>query len=561
MNINRLSIRLKLTATVSLLTLLIVLLGVVAAVSLRQVNGAGDAIRDVSLPSVHHLGDLNTATSDFRIAEATHILSKANDVMTKAEADMKRLHTEIADARKGYEPLIATDEQRRNYEASRQKWDAYLVENAKLLKMSREDDTQKATALFTGDSRKHFDDHSRFLTTLMDMAVKNAEIAGDVSQKAYRKSLFIIIGTIAIAIVIAVAAFLVVTRSIVAPLLGMVAAMRRLADRDTGVAIPAIGRADEIGQMADTVQVFKNKMIEADQITEEQRAEQAHKEQRQRVIDAAIHDFDQSMSQTLEGLAESGRSLTGYAEAMASTAEETSRQAMSVAGASEEASTNVQTVASATEELTASINEISQQVCQSAQISSQAVEEALRTNTTVQSLSLAAQRIGEVVQLINAIAGQTNLLALNATIEAARAGEAGKGFAIVASEVKNLATQTAKATDDISAQINAIQDATGASVTAIKGIGDTITQINEIATVIASAVEEQGAATREIARNVQQAAAGTTEVSTNITDVTRAASETGSAAGQVLMAAGDLTRQADTLRHRVDSFLTTIRAA
>jgi methyl-accepting chemotaxis protein len=246
---------------------------------------------------------------------------------------------------------------------------------------------------------------------------------------------------------------------------------------------------------------------------------------------------------------------------MTSTAEETSRQSTAVAAASEQTSQNVQTVASATEELSASIREISSQVSEATRIIGSAVTQAAETDTKVKGLSEAALKIGEVVVLINNIASQTNLLALNATIEAARAGEAGKGFAVVASEVKILATQTARATDEIDAQIRAIQEASTTSADAIRQIAQTIGRVNEVSTAIASAVEEQGAATQEISRNVQQAAQGTTEVSSNIINVTQAAEITGASANDVLTAAGGLARNGALLRSEVDTFLRDVRSA
>ncbi|MGB0684407.1 MAG: protoglobin domain-containing protein [Magnetovibrionaceae bacterium] len=272
-------------------------------------------------------------------------------------------------------------------------------------------------------------------------------------------------------------------------------------------------------------------------------------------------NFESTVKGLVEIVASAATELQSTAEGMEQNAGRTSEQATAVAAAAEEASTNVQTVAAAAEELTSSIQEISRQVAQSTEISGSAVDESRRTNEMVQGLAASSQKIGEVVSLINDIASQTNLLALNATIEAARAGEAGKGFAVVASEVKNLANQTARATDEIGTQINEIQSATKDAVNAIGSIGNTIGNISEASSAIAAAVEEQGAATQEIARNVEQASAGTTEVTTHITDVTSAASETGQAAGEVLSAAGELARQAEQLSMEVDNFLNKIRSS
>ena len=349
---------------------------------------------------------------------------------------------------------------------------------------------------------------------------------------------------------------------IAGPVVNMTTAMERLAGGDKSVEIPAQGRTDEIGQMAGAVQVFKDKMIEADRLRAEQEEMKRRAElDKKAAMNTMADDFESSVKGIVQMVASASTELQSTAQSMTATAEETSRQAGAVAAASEQASTNVQTVASAAEELSSSIGEISRQVSESAKISGQAVADAGRTNDQVKALAEAAQKIGDVVKLINGIAGQTNLLALNATIEAARAGEAGKGFAVVASEVKSLANQTAKATDEISAQVTSIQGATADSVQAIQGITETIGRINEIAAAIASAVEEQGAATQEIARNVQQAAAGTNEVSSNITGVTKAATDTGAAAGQVLGASGELSTQSEALGAKVDAFIARIRAS
>jgi len=354
---------------------------------------------------------------------------------------------------------------------------------------------------------------------------------------------------------------LVFSRLIAGPVKGMTKAMEKLAAGDLEVAVPAVGRGDEIGEMAGAVQVFKDNALKVARMeAEQQEAERRAAEEKRRSMQILADDFEASVGAVVKSVVSSAEEMQGTAQVLTATAEETSRQASVVAAASEEASTNVQTVASASEELAASIDEISRQVAQSATIASKAVEDADRTNQQIQGLADAAQKIDEVVQLITNIASQTNLLALNATIEAARAGDAGKGFAVVASEVKNLANETAKATEEITGQISSIQQATQLAVTAIREIGQTIGQINSITTTIASAVEEQGAATQEIARNVQQAAAGTQEVSANIAGVTQASGETGAAASQINTASGELSRQGYQLRVEVERFLAAVRA-
>ncbi|MEX1204976.1 MAG: methyl-accepting chemotaxis protein, partial [Dongiaceae bacterium] len=366
---------------------------------------------------------------------------------------------------------------------------------------------------------------------------------------------------LAAGLVLAGAVAFLTARSIVGPIVAMTGAMTKLAGGDKTIAVPGVDKTDEIGEMAKAVLVFKENAIKADELAEQQRAEQEVKERRAQVMEQLTREFDSSVSGIVQAVSAAATQMQSNAQSLSATAEETNRQSVAVAAASEEASTNVQTVAAASEELASSIAEISRQVTQSAGVAQKAVEEAARTNETVQGLAETAQKIGEVVNLINDIASQTNLLALNATIEAARAGEAGKGFAVVASEVKSLANQTAKATEEIGAQITAIQGATGSAVAAIQGISTTIAEINGIATSIASAVEEQGVATQEISRNVQQASAGTHEVSSNIAGVTQAAGETGQAASQVLQAAAELSQQAETLRAEVDKFLSQVRAA
>ena len=318
---------------------------------------------------------------------------------------------------------------------------------------------------------------------------------------------------------------------------------------------------DEISVMANTLQVFRESMIEARALTSEQDKDRIAKAERAARMEAKIAEFESTVRSALENLAQSANSMQSTAQSMSSTADQSNALVNAVASAAEETSVNVQTVSAGTEQLSSSIQEISRQVVTSAEIAKKAVDEAGATDATVQSLADSASRISVVVDLIQTIASQTNLLALNATIEAARAGEAGRGFAVVASEVKSLASQTAKATDEIRTQIASMQEVTTSAVGAIQGIGRIIGEINDVTTTIAAAVEEQGAATREIARNIQHAAGGTSEVSSNIVGVSTASAEAGAAAGEVLSASDALRREADMLRGEIDTFLNDMRAA
>jgi methyl-accepting chemotaxis protein len=337
--------------------------------------------------------------------------------------------------------------------------------------------------------------------------------------------------------------------------------MQLLSDGDLESEIYRSSQRDEIASMANALQIFRESMLEARALGADQDRDRTAKAERASRMEARIVDFEATVRGALDSLQKSANSMESTAQSMSATADQSSALVGAVAAAAEEASVNVQTVSSGTEELSSSISEIGRQVITSSQIARKAVEEAGSTDATMQGLAENASRISVVIDLIQTIASQTNLLALNATIEAARAGEAGRGFAVVASEVKSLANQTAKATDEIRSQIANMQQVTTSAVGAIRNIGQTIAEINEVTTAIAAAVEQQGAATREIARNIQHAAGGTSEVSSNIIGVSTASSQAGSAASEVLSASGELRREADLLRSEIDAFLSNIRAA
>ena len=524
-----------------------------AAEAKASVRGMQVGVRDILLS--HSEADLQRASGYFADRAAAGLKFQAEMARLSKSVEngerIKRLAVLIEEYRKGKDQLEALTKQVIVLEAKKSPDSAAEIArlSAEALRIRREVTLPIATEV------------EALANKIVDYSKSRAEearIAAD-AEAASVERVGMIAGILVAVLLICTAVFLVFT--LARPMRALSVSMEELAGGNFSVVLP--GRKDELGDVAGAVEKFKvvSEQKARDEAEAKMRQDKIAAEQRKADMVRLADSFEAAVGEIVDTVSSASTELEASATTLTATAERSQELATTVAAASEEASTNVQSVASATEELSSSVTEISRQVQESARMAGEAVGQARTTNERVGELSKAASRIGDVVELINTIAGQTNLLALNATIEAARAGEAGRGFAVVASEVKALAEQTAKATGEISQQIASIQGATQESVSAIREISGTIERLSEISSTIAAAVEEQGAATQEISRNVQQAAQGTLQVSSNITDVQRGASETGTASSQVLSAAQMLSGDSNRLKTEVTKFLDTVRAA
>jgi methyl-accepting chemotaxis protein len=562
---SRLSIRNKITIVIAFLLLAMTGMGVLAVVNMRAINANAVEIQSNLLPSVRALAEMRTSATNYRSVLRGHLLSEKMEDKLAAEKRMQAQVELTNKLRQTYEKLISSAEERSLYTEWVKQLELYQQVAQQVAALSRANTAgglpyaalklneeqgipqgQKADALLTKD---------------IDLNNRSADEAGKAATAEYNSAFMLLSIILGVAAVLGIGVGIYLVRDVSAGIASIVKPMQALGAGDLTAEVPHQGMKTEIGSMGDALQVFKQALIDKRAADQAAMIEAEAKIERGRRVDGITSNFEAMIGEIVDTVSSASTELEASAGTLTATAERSQELTTAVAAASEEASTNVQSVASATEEMASSVNEISRQVQESATIASQAVEQARKTNDRVGELAKAAARIGDVVELINTIAGQTNLLALNATIEAARAGEAGRGFAVVASEVKALAEQTAKATGEISTQISGIQAATQESVNAIQEIGTTIGRMSEISSTIASAVEEQGAATQEISRNVQQAAQGTMQVSANITDVQRGASETGSASSQVLSAAQSLSSDSNRLKMEVGKFLSAVRAA
>jgi methyl-accepting chemotaxis protein len=559
--LRNLSVKLRIAGSFALLLLMITLLGGFAIDAAGRIHQTTTEIDTVWLSSVRELGNLRYAVVRHRAIASRHAMTDKDDEKADIEQHLTKTLDELAAANRAYLPLITSPEEARLFQAADAAIAKYLDASAVYLTQSRAHETAEAMQSYAQVVAPLGLAAEGEIGKVIALNDRGADDASARADRVYVDARDLVLAVIGAAIAFAGFAGWYLNRNVAKPVIDMTRAMAQLADHDLAVAIPAVGRQDEIGRMAGAVQVFRDNMIKADTLAAEQAAAQAARDQRTSLIESLTQQFDAEVNAVVEGLTSASTELQASAKSMSSTAEETSRQSNAVAAACEQTLANVQTVASATEQLSSSIAEIGGQVHHSATIAKSAVDQASEAERTMGELRDAAQKIGAIVAMINDIARQTNLLALNATIEAARAGEAGKGFAVVASEVKSLANQTARATEDISAHVGAIQGETKRAADVIGMIASTIVTISEGATAMASAVEQQTAATREIARGVQQAAGGTREVTENISGVSQAAGETGSAATQLLGASGELAQQSSVLKGSVTSFLSRVKAA
>ena len=555
----RYSIRAKITIVVCFLLIAMSTMGGLAMKQMSDINDSTVEIANSWLPSVRVLGEIRAATITYRAIARSHLLANTEAGKQAQEVLLKKWIDNVEKAQKRYEPMINSAEERTFYNESKAAWNEYLG-GVNRSDFARKNEDNEARALHAKASLAGVKS-DEILQKDIDLNNQGADRTATNAAESYAAAMKMVLVSLVLAMIVGIGAAVSLVRDVSTGIKSIVTPMQALGAGDLTAMVPHQGEMTEIGDMANSLQVFKEALIAKKAADEAAAIDAEEKIRRGERVNAITRDFEALIGEIVGTVSSASTELESSAGTLTNAAERSQKLTTVVAAASAEASTNVQSVASATEQMASSVNEISRQVQESANIANQAVEQAHKTNNRVGELVKAAARIGDVVELINTIAGQTNLLALNATIEAARAGDAGRGFAVVASEVKALAEQTAKATGEISQQISSIQAATQESVGAIKDIGDTIGRMSEISSTIASAVEEQGAATKEISRNVQRAAEGTMQVSSNITDVQRGASETGSASTQVLSAAQSLSSESNRLKVEVSNFLSSVRAA
>ena len=559
-----LTIKTVLISSLALLSLAAAGQGVVSVTKTSDVEQNVVAVAENWLPSVSIINEINTATRDVRVKLYRLVVaSHTADAFAENDAALHEASQSLDRLRSRYEKLISSAEEKALYDAFASTWRRYVEQEERVRALMKQGSKDQALTLLTSSEMGSLNRAAmQALTKGVELNKQGASTSTAAASESAATAILAAYIATAISLVIGLGAILFSLFGIARPIERMTAAMGKLAAGDATITVPGVTRRDELGAMAAAVQVFKDNLIRTRALEEETALARASAEEQRKAGMRQMADaFEAAVGGIVGMVSASATELQATAQQMTATATETASQSTTVAAAAEEAASNVGTVAAAAEELGASVQEIGRQVQGSSELAHTAVGEADETAHLVQALRTSSARIGDMVGLISNIASQTNLLALNATIEAARAGEAGRGFAVVATEVKELASQTARATDEISGQIGEIQGVTDRAVAAIGAITSRIREINSVATGIAAAVEEQGAATQEIVRNVSQASAGTSEVTSNIAGVAQASEETGAAASQVLASASELSRQSEHLSAEVQRFLATVRAA
>jgi methyl-accepting chemotaxis protein len=558
-HIANVSIRVRTFLTFGMVLAITIGLGSFAIYNIATIELAANKLGANAMPSLVRANLMLSSIINFRREEANRLLSATPEDQKYREKLMKDYADKVEKARTAYRP--DTEEQRSLIDQFDGLLPQFLQTTTDLLRNANAGSAETAHALYIGDNRKQFDALNIILTDLASRHEREGENSYHVLRDTANFARIGVMLALGLAGCVALACGLVTIATTATPIRRLTDAMASLSRREFLTEIPETQRRDEIGAMADAVEIFKVGLLEADRLAAVQKEEEAQKTKRVARIDALASDFESQSFEALAKFSAAATQLDETSHAMSDLAKDTVVQTGSAASAVEGMNANMRNMGAAAHEMTGSISGIAQQIGHAKKIADRAAEDIQSTQETVAGLTQATQKIGEIVTLIQAIAGQTNLLALNATIEAARAGEVGKGFAVVASEVKALAKQTANATEEISAQIAAVQDVSGHTSRSITKIDATIEELNRISTQIASAMEQQSVSTTGICQNVDQASAGAQEMAGTMTLVTRAADQSGKCATQVLQAASDLASRSRALQAQVSTFLGNVRSA